>query len=188
MTPSGKLIQDIVAGISPIDALEAEHKNDVHAWVASGAPLFRIAKPDNPPKHLVSYFVLYDGAAGKLMLIDHVKAKLWLPTGGHVDLDEDPKVTVIREAEEELAIDAEFKTKFGEHPLFVTVTTTKGYGEHTDVSFWYVINGDSERLLSYDSEEMHGYKWLSLDEVLAMDITKLDPHMHRFVGKMRARL
>jgi 8-oxo-dGTP pyrophosphatase MutT (NUDIX family) len=61
-------------------------------------------KPDTPPKHLVSYFVLYDESTHKLMLVDHIKAKTWLPAGGHVKLDEDPRITVTREADEELGI------------------------------------------------------------------------------------
>lgn len=125
-------ILDAVNAISPLDDLEQEHKDDVLAWIKSDAPLFRISKPDNPPKHLVSYFVLYDPQSSQLMLIDHVKAQLWLPTGGHVEIDEDPRTTVNREAYEELQITAKFDTVFGHNPLFVTVTATRGQGIHTD--------------------------------------------------------
>ena len=187
MNPSAKLIHDVVTRIEPHDNLEAEHKQDVLDWVASGSPLFRIAKPDNPPKHLVSYFVLYDEKAGKLMLIDHLKAQAWLPTGGHVDPDEDPRETVTREAREELDIAANFSTQHGADPLFVTVTTTKGHGNHTDVSLWYIIAGDSTQTMSFDPEEMNSYQWLTPQEILATDITSLDPHMHRFVRKMQGK-
>ncbi len=128
--------------------------------------------------------MLYDPESMKLMLIDHVKAQLWLPTGGHVEVDEDPRTTVSREAYEELQIAAKFDTLFGQNPLFVTVTETKGLGTHTDVSLWYVIEGNSMDKLAYDAGEMNGYKWLSLQDVLNTDISELDPHMHRFVTKM----
>lgn len=181
-------ILDALHSIRPFDAIEQQHKNDALAWVRSGAPLFRISKPDNPPKHLVSYFVLYDPHATKILLVDHVTARLWLPTGGHVEVGEDPHATVIREAYEELRIAAGFGTVFGRDPLFVTVTQTKGAGTHTDVSLWYVVEGDSSSTLAYDTREMNSYTWLSLPEVLATDIAILDPHMHRFVTKMQRTL
>ena len=59
-------------------------------------------KPDVPPKHLVSYFALVDEARGKMLLVDHKLAGLWLPSGGHVEPDEDPRATVVREIAEEL--------------------------------------------------------------------------------------
>ncbi|HUC90132.1 MAG TPA: NUDIX domain-containing protein [Patescibacteria group bacterium] len=177
-----------VNNIKPLDELEQKHKDDVLAWVRSGASLFRISKPDNPPKHLVSYFVLYDPQSSQLLLIDHVKARAWLPTGGHVEINEDPRETVIREASEELQIAAEFNTVFGRDPIFVTVTQTKGEGSHVDVSLWYVINGNSSIKLAYDKREMNSYKWLGLQDVLAMDLSELDPQMHRFVRKMELAL
>lgn len=122
------------------------------------------------------------------MLIDHIKAALWLPTGGHVDIDEDPYDTVVREAYEELKITADFDTPIGDDPLFVTVTETKNTGIHTDVSLWYVIKGDADAELDFDTGEMNSYKWFTFDDVLATDASELDPHMHRFVKKLKQKL
>lgn len=177
-------IREIVTQIKPVDTLEATHQADVLAWIDSKAPLFRISKPDNPPKHLVSYFVLYDQQAGKLLLIDHIKAQAWLPTGGHVEMDEHPRKAVEREALEELNHVARFETPFGNKPLFITVTQTKGTGSHTDVSLWYVICGDSTKDLLFDKGEMNSYRWLTPEEILTTDIAELDPHMHRFTQKL----
>ena len=181
-------IRNVVAALTPIDDLEATHQRDVLAWIDSGAPLFRVAKPDKPPKHLVSYFVVFDEAHSSLLLIDHIKAGLWLPTGGHVEPDEDPRQTVVREAEEELGLAADFSTPFGDTPLFITTTVTRGQNEHTDVSLWYVIRGNRHESLTFDTREMRGYQWHTLPAVLAMDITRLDPHMHRFVCKLQGQL
>ena len=38
-----------------------------------------LKKPDVPPKHLVSYFALVDDRRGKVLLVDHKLAGLWLP-------------------------------------------------------------------------------------------------------------
>jgi len=175
----------MVQQIQPSDEIERAHQTHVMDWINSDAPLFRVKKPDVPQEHLVSYFVLYDETEGLIMLIDHVKAGLWLPTGGHVDIDENPRDTVIREAREELKLEATFSQSFGDQPFFVTVTQTRGYGEHTDISLWYVIVGSSTTTLEFDKREMNGYKWASLETVLETPIDELDPHMHRFTRKMK---
>jgi len=180
-------ILDEVKNIEPVDETERLHIDDVLSWIQGPSDIFRIAKPDNPPKHLVSYFVVYDPRVQKLMLIDHVKANMWLPSGGHVEIDEHPREAVRREAMEELELVADFRV-IGEEPAFITVTETRGPGTHTDVSFWYVIVGDSTAELNYDKREMRGLKWLSFDEVLTMDDRLLDPHMKRFVRKFSRML
>ncbi len=101
-------IAEIIAAIEPLDELEREHRDSTLEWIRSGAPIFRTAKPDVPPKHLVSYFALVDQQRGKLLLVDHKLAGLWLPSGGHVEPGEDPRATVVRELAEELNLAAEF--------------------------------------------------------------------------------
>jgi len=173
--------------ITPHDDMEQLHIDDVANWLQGANNIFRIAKPDNPPKHLVSYFVVYDPDAQKLLLVDHITANMWLPSGGHVEIDEHPRETVRREATEELELVADFSI-IGEAPAFITVTETRGPGTHTDVSFWYVIAGNSTEELNYDTREMRGLKWLKFDEVLAMEDELLDPHMKRFVYKLDGML
>jgi 8-oxo-dGTP diphosphatase len=53
-------IVSVLERIVPCDDVEAGHRTDVLAWVRSGAPLFRIQKPNIPERHLVSYFCLCD--------------------------------------------------------------------------------------------------------------------------------
>ena len=53
-------IANTIARIPPCDDLEQEHIRDTLCWIKQGAPIFRIKKPDIPPKHLVSYFILLD--------------------------------------------------------------------------------------------------------------------------------
>jgi len=130
-------ILQIVSLITPGDSIESEHIRFVIDWIESGSELFRIEKPVTPETHLVSYFVIVSSALDQILLVDHKKAELWLPPGGHVDLDEDPKETVRREAKEELGIEAEF---LSDKPIFLTVTKTVGnVVEHTDVSLWYML-------------------------------------------------
>jgi 8-oxo-dGTP diphosphatase len=180
--PMRDKIVKVVAAIEPLDDLEREHRDSTIGWIHSGTPIFRTIKPDVPAKHLVSYFALVDEARGKILLVDHKIAGLWLPSGGHVEPDEDPRATVIRELAEELGLAAEFINR---DPLFITVTPVGGDGGHTDVSLWYLLRGDSSRAIEFDRGEFHGVRWFGFDEI---PFERTDPHMRRFVVKMLALL
>ena len=176
-------IHTLISTIIPYDDVEQEHINDTCLWIESGAPIFRVQKPDVPNKHLVSYFVLLDEACQKILLVDHKKALLWLPSGGHVEIDEDPKTTACRECLEELNVTADFWSLY---PLFLTSTLTVGLtAGHTDVSLWYVLKGDSNKAYEFDTEEFNDIRWFHFDDI---PYTKSDPHMLRFIEKLKGNL
>lgn len=165
--------------IEPLDALEREHLADALAWVKSGDPLWRVAKPATPPKHLVSYFAVVDNE--HVLLVDHKNAQRWLPTGGHVEPGENPRQTVLRELREELGLVA---TSAIDAPLMVTCTTTVGLtAGHTDVSLWYVVRVDRRQPIAFDAHEFHAVRWYRFDEV---PFERSDPHMRRFIAKLAA--
>ncbi|MFJ8538994.1 NUDIX hydrolase [Streptomyces sp. NPDC093591] len=178
----------LVEDIDPWDDLERAHLRTAGEWLCSGAPVYRVRKPDIPETHLVSYFVVLDDKRGELLLVAHRKAGLWLPPGGHVEPGEEPWAAVARECREELGIPAVAAQFTGERPLFLTVTRTRGQGEHTDVSLWYVISADAESVVAWDGAEFSAIRWLTPDQVLAEALDSMDPHMHRFTRKLvRAR-
>ena len=169
-------IKHEVDNILPFDAHEEQDKRDVIAWIGSGVELCRRQKPDTPPRHLVSYFVVIDGE--HLLLVDHIDAGLWLPPGGHVEPGEHPRTTVIREALEELFLTAEFAH---DGPTFVTVNKTGGVSaSHTDVSLWYVVKGDRSQPVTFDDGEFRGAAWFHRSQV---PVDQSDPHMGRFLRK-----
>ncbi len=176
-------IHHIISTIIPYGDVEQEHINDTCLWIESGAPIFRMQKPDVPNKHLASYFVLFDEINQKILLVDHKKACLWLPSGGHVEMDEDPKTTVERECLEELGVRADF---WAPDPLFITLTLIEGVSpRHTDVSLWYVLKGDSHASYQFDKEEFNDIRWFRLDDI---PYEKSDPHMERFIQKLKDKL
>lgn len=176
-------IADLVRSIQPHDDLEQAHVTAALAWIESGASLCRIAPPATPPQHLVSYFVVVDPRTRHLLLVDHKKAGLWLPSGGHVEPNEHPDATVRREAREELNLDAHFLFPL---PIFLTITQTVGTtAGHTDVSLWYILLGEQRHVPDYNRDEFHQIAWFPLD---AVPFARTDPHMGRFCAKLHQYL
>jgi 8-oxo-dGTP diphosphatase len=185
MNEMRETIATLLKKIEPFDEREREHQDDALEWIRSGAEIFRIAKPDTPPKHLISYFVVLDPKNRAILLVDHIKAEKWLPPGGHVEVGENPITTVERESIEELGITTEF---LFDHPVFVSQVTTVGKtAGHRDVCLWYVIRGAIDNPITYEEREFYGVRWFTFDEVLATDIALLDEHLHRFVSKLKTR-
>ncbi len=175
--------------IRPWDDVEREHRADALAWVRGPQPIWRTRTPDEPPKHLVSYFVLVDPSARRCLLVDHRSAGLWLPSGGHVEVGEEPEVTVSRELDEELGVELPLLDGLSTNPLFVTVTrTVDPVAGHTDVSLWFVCRAEVDVALAPDPAEFHGVRWWSLDELAGSDGRGFDPHLPRFSTKLLAEL
>lgn len=175
-----KAVAAIIEGIRPYDSLEAEHIQDALAWVKSGEPLYRLDELNQPPKHLVSYFILFDEQEKKLLLVDHIKAGLWLPSGGHVEVDEDPHETAKRECMEELNVEADF---WCDKPLFITINpTTCTHTRHLDVVLWYVLKGDCFADYQFDKGEFYGIEWFDWDNLP----NRADVHLPRFVQKLKS--
>lgn len=173
-----KAIRAEVQRIEPLDEKELAVQAEVLAWIDSGAELCRLQKPATPRKHLVSYFALVDGH--HILLVDHINAELWLPTGGHVEPGEHPRETAIREAKEELNFVGAY---LYDNPLLLTSTETVGKtAGHVDVSFWYVLAGDKQAPLHYDQSEFYEARWFHFDEV---PLHRTDPEMSRFLTKLR---
>ena len=186
VSPLARMIAAMIAAIVPLDDLEREHQASVLEWICSGAPIFRVAKPNIPPRHLVSYFLVVDFDTRSVLLVDHRKSGLLLPAGGHVEPGEHPTDAARREMLEELNQAPVFTEAIGDRPLFVASTMTVAVADHrhTDVSLWYVVAGTRGEEFDYDAREFSAVRWLGFDEVLATDIALLDPHLHRFIAKL----
>jgi 8-oxo-dGTP diphosphatase len=175
----GATIRGLVARLDPFDAHEARDQSFALGWIDSGAELFRRVKPAKPPVHLVSYFLVVD--QDHVLLVDHINAGLWLPSGGHVEPGEDPRETVRREVQEELAIEAEF---IDAAPLFLTCTAPVGAsGGHVDVSLWFLLRGDRRAAIQFDRAEFHKVQWFHKD---ALPHERCEPQLGRFMAKLSA--
>lgn len=185
MSSTREALRTLLATIAPVDDTESTHLDDARAWVASGLPLHRTAKPATPPKHLVAYSVLVDPDHREICLADHRLSGLWLPTGGHVDPGERPEAAAERELGEELGIEPAFHPELGPRPLFLTVTPTVGPASHVDVSLWYVFVADHREPLSPEPREFHSVRWWPQGDLRTDGDRRFDPHMSRFVMKLQ---
>jgi len=169
-----------LATITPADSAEHAHLLDAITWVKSGAQLFRTSKPATPPKHLVSYFAVID--EDHILLVDHKNAQLWLPAGGHVEVGEHPRQTVVRELHEELGMCVALENVGS--PLMVTCTDTVGLtAGHTDVSLWYVVNAKMATPIAFDTSEFNSVQWFKFQDA---PLQRGDPHLARFLAKLTA--
>lgn len=174
-----------VEAIDPWDGTEADHRDDATAWIDSGAPLLRVARPATPPKHLVGYSLVVDPTAGAALLIHHRLSGLWLPAGGHVEEGETPAEAARREVGEELGIDGTFLEPWNGVPFFVTVTPTVGTQlRHVDVSLWYVFTESTSTVIRVDEREAFEARWWPYDRIGNSAGDRFDPHLPRAIAKL----
>ena len=82
-----------------------------------------------------------------ILLVDHKNARLWLPTGGHVEAGEHPRNTVVQELQDELGFES---THPIEPLLMVTCLKTSGLAlGHIDVCLWHVVHAVERRHSEY---------------------------------------
>lgn len=118
---------------------------------------------------VVTGFIVFQS---KVLLILHKKLGLWLPPGGHIELDEDPEEALIREIQEELGIDVQIfgnkpermtdRTKFLYVPAFLDIH--KISDGHRHIGMQYFCTTDTDKLTMNDGE-LSDYKWFSAEEI-----------------------
>jgi 8-oxo-dGTP pyrophosphatase MutT (NUDIX family) len=124
--------------------------------------------------------IILDLKAQSMLLVDHKKALLWLPPGGHVEPDEDPIDAAQRELFEELSTELPL---LQHAPFFLTMTETVGLtAGHTDISLWYLFQGNSTAHYAYDHSEFNAIRWFPLSD---LPFERSDPHLARFCHKLQ---
>ena len=114
----------------------------------------------------------------KVLLIKHKKLGIWVPPGGHIELDEDPNETALREAKEETGLDVKLigeAVSYGTHfkardlipPRFLNrhfFDVASGH-EHIDMCYLARPLSDlSEARHEIDGGEMHWFTEQELEE------------------------
>lgn len=118
---------------------------------------------------VVSVFIV---CGGRVLLIDHKKYDEWLPIGGHIELDEDPKEALYREIQEECGLPVRILSRapaIGHpdvrplpSPHFMDVH--KISGRHWHIALIYVGVSASDRVILHEREH-RSFRWFRQEEL-----------------------
>lgn len=142
------------------DVFESEEiKNGFLKRVTQGS----LAEKENQQDHLIVYFVPYNPLTKQVYLVFDLKTGLWLFPGGHMHQGENPRDSLKREVQEELAF--ELSDERIHKPFLVTKTRStqekRGCVWHWDI--WYKVETDGQKFKPTD-EEFRQTKWLTVAE------------------------
>lgn len=116
--------------------------------------------------------VIYVISKNKVLLINHLKLKKWLPLGGHVELDEDPEEAAIREAKEESGLDIEIVAEKPEieddlnkmlyRPEYLDIHKVGGNHRHVGIVYFARIKSGKVKLAEAEHSDIG---WFSLKDL-----------------------
>lgn len=123
---------------------------------------------------IVNAYIIHDD---KILLIKHKKLNLWLPIGGHIELDEDPEQALYREIKEECGLQIELfnKTKgisdddckFIPLPNFLDIH--KISDTHKHVAFEYIALAKNKDV-KFNQDEHTDFGWFSESELNKLEL------------------
>jgi len=128
----------------------------------------------------VSVFVVYKN---KVLLHLHDKYKIWLPVGGHIELEEDPNQAALREVKEEAGIavalwdgNKKFHYEGGQYKhkeLIAPVALNRHHTspEHEHVDLVYFAKADTDKVIPEHSDGQWG--WLGKEDLDSVDLKDL---------------
>jgi 8-oxo-dGTP pyrophosphatase MutT (NUDIX family) len=124
--------------------------------------------------------------AGKVLLHLHPKQQLWLPPGGHIERDELPHVTAVREIEEETglrvrlhseALAAELAAQMAcgvvPQPAFILIEDINPFHQHIDFTYFATIP-DADLACQEENAvwRVNGFSWFDPAELTAENVPR----------------
>jgi len=118
---------------------------------------------------VISVYIVYKG---QVLLVNHPRYKLWVPMGGHIELDEDPEQALYREIEEETGLTGieilssrpsidQRGTKFLPTPNYMDVHEANPPHKHICMVYFARAKNKNHRL----SDEHIAIEWLGLEDL-----------------------
>ncbi|MSU60471.1 MAG: NUDIX domain-containing protein [Candidatus Staskawiczbacteria bacterium] len=118
----------------------------------------------------VAVFIVHNK---KVLLVHHKKLNMWLPIGGHVELNEDTDQALLREIKEECGLEVEvigekqpnFKvegTKFLHKPMFMNIHDINETHKH--IVHIYFAKAKSEAFI-HNKEEHNDIRWFTKEDL-----------------------
>lgn len=118
---------------------------------------------------IVSIYIVHND---KVLLIKHKELGLWLPIGGHIELNEDPEEAILREVKEECGLEIEILStkpnltfedfKFLYPPAFIDIHKINDTHQH--IGLEYFAKSKSDKVILNESEHTN-IKWFNQEEL-----------------------
>lgn len=122
----------------------------------------KLIKKDNIDSHFCVFFLPVDIRSKMIYLCHHKKADDWIPPGGHIDENELPVQTVIRECKEELSITiSEKQIEF--FNISVKQIENQKHPCKTHYDLWYLISVHKQ-LFNYIKKEYYNARWVAVSD------------------------
>ena len=140
----------------------------------------------------VTGYIVHDQ---KVLLILHKKLNLWLPPGGHIELDEDPEQAVLREVKEECGIEVDIdgkkfdklseRTKPLFSPAFMDIHNISD--THRHIGMHYICTPKNGQVdIEMNKEELSDMRWFSIEDL--ENTVDLMPEVKRYALKALAQI
>lgn len=117
-------------------------------------------RSEGQPHHFCSFIVPIHRESQSVFIGHHKKANDWIPPGGHIEPNEDPIETVIRESEEEL----QYKPDRDQIQLFdfsiIPIIPPRSEC-HTHYDFWFAVLMPEQVAFAYDTNEFYNAGWFT---------------------------
>lgn len=162
--PMTKKIAEHLKKIAKSATGEGKVKKEFIRRAEEGVP----TRDENPITHFCVYFAAYDPKSQQVFIGHHIKSRLWLFNGGHIDKGELPLQALEREVKEEWG--EHIQLNEGLEPSFLTITeinnpTKQKCRLHYDIWYFVLLNKRSftpdENLLA---KEFHQTGWKTIEE------------------------
>lgn len=112
----------------------------------------------------------------KALLHLHKKLGIWIPVGGHIDRDELPQDTALREIKEETGLDVKLYSPDKQpamanvrqllKPAYILLEDINQFHQHID--FIYFATSDTDALQPEDGETIN-LKWFTTEEIKSLE-------------------
>lgn len=123
----------------------------------------KLTREENPISHCCSMLLIYDPHTQKILVVLHKKASSWIFPGGHIEQNELPVETAIREAFEEIGLKINTRQLLGPFAAQILYMNNPPYvcREHYDIFFAIASSPSS---VTINMTEFTNYAWLTIEQ------------------------
>lgn len=144
----------------PADDLESRHYASVIQLLTTGAEPF--SRRHFHPGHVTASVFIVDPSSNSLLLHHHRRLDRWLQMGGHVESDEHPERTALREGREESGLE-DLELFGGIFDVDVhAIPAAKGEPDHQHFDVRYLARTFNPEGIVLDPAESHELAWVPL--------------------------